>query len=325
MRNASTALSAALSGHHRSLAKFIRRPRAPSAPAPAPARLSRCRRPRPLRLRSLPQSLLWLLLPPRAEPAAAAGAARRGARPAAAAITPTPARPPSAGPMDEPTFYGSSPRSVALRAADAGRRVLRGARARPRVHAVAARRGGQGVGRRAVRRDGERPAALPLPRRHVVQGGGGGADVYGLLAWRKEHGMDAVRDALVAANREFFEGGGSTLAAPHLTDADRAMMEARPRTFYKAAGDALGSASSTRRATWCTSRCRRSSTPPPCARSRASTSRRSCRAQELLQLDRRVLEAARQDGADLPHHRPHRLLARAQLLREPRGEARVRW
>ena len=58
------------------------------------------------------------------------------------------------------------------------------------------------------------------------------------LAWRKEHGMDAVRDALVAANREFFEGGGSTLAAPHLTDADRAMMEARPRTFYKAAGDA---------------------------------------------------------------------------------------
>jgi len=61
------------------------------------------------------------------------------------------------------------------------------------------------------------------------------------LQWRIERGMDAVRDALVDANPGFFGGsggggGGSSmrLERPHLREVDLLMMEARPRTWYRA-------------------------------------------------------------------------------------------
>ena len=57
------------------------------------------------------------------------------------------------------------------------------------------------------------------------------------LRWRREHGMDSVRDELVEGNPEFFGGSTTSLQKPHITAADLSMMEARPRTFYRKVGD----------------------------------------------------------------------------------------
>ena len=59
-------------------------------------------------------------------------------------------------------------------------------------------------------------------------------DMYvAALAWRYEHGMDAVRDRVVALNRAFFEQGAEALAEVFVGEHDAAVQAVQPRTFAR--------------------------------------------------------------------------------------------
>lgn len=59
-------------------------------------------------------------------------------------------------------------------------------------------------------------------------------DMYvAALAWRYEHGMDAVRDRVVALNRAFFEQGAEALAEIFVGEHDAAVQAVQPRTFTR--------------------------------------------------------------------------------------------
>jgi len=57
------------------------------------------------------------------------------------------------------------------------------------------------------------------------------------LRWRAERKVDTLRDELVAANPGFFGGRTKTLQKPVLGAVDCAMMQSRPRTFFREAAD----------------------------------------------------------------------------------------
>ena len=57
------------------------------------------------------------------------------------------------------------------------------------------------------------------------------------LRWRAERKVDALRDELVAANPGFFGGSTRTLQKPLLGAIDCAMVQSRPRTFFREAAD----------------------------------------------------------------------------------------
>ena len=61
------------------------------------------------------------------------------------------------------------------------------------------------------------------------------------LSWRRDRRVDAVRDALVAANPGFFGGGSNVLEQALLGPEDRQMMHARPRTYFKPVDTGSGS------------------------------------------------------------------------------------
>jgi hypothetical protein len=60
------------------------------------------------------------------------------------------------------------------------------------------------------------------------------ADMYiGAMQWRKDAGIDAIRDQLVAANPGFFGGGADGLQRIYLSVEDRGVNDIYPRTFAR--------------------------------------------------------------------------------------------
>ena len=150
----------------------------------------------------------------------------------ASSATPPLARTPSAGPASEPTFSEAQVEQMR----------------KPLPFAEFGELHEQALAYMRWRRDEavEKDAGLaPSPEaasdvrlwRFAVATGfkmGEAATMYlDAISWRRSRGVDAVREALIKANPAFFGGGSLVLEKPMLVAADEAMMDARPRTYFK--------------------------------------------------------------------------------------------